>query len=170
MSSPLITALQPTYRKADSDIWVLNIEDIPVPTEPVNDRQLVHLSPGNIGGNHSHPRTEWFVAIGKNITFYWLDEAGWLCHEQMAPEGEILLFEVPPFLPHAIKNESEQSGMLMEFGSDKMKDVERVMVIPFAYIPDRTLPNLMRYGKIQLCLIHLRKQNTFVNLFSTCRS
>jgi uncharacterized RmlC-like cupin family protein len=131
MPSPLITALQPTYRKPDSDVWVLNFEDIPVPTELVKDRQLVHLAPGSIGGNHTHPRTEWFVAIGKNITFYWLDEDNQLQHREMAPEGEILLFEVPSFLPHAIKNESAQSGMLMEFGSDKMKDVERVMVVPF---------------------------------------
>jgi len=126
---PTITKLNYTYKKEDSDVWVLNKEDIPVDPAQIKDEQIVHLAPGSAGGNHKHPRTEWFIGIGK-LYFHWLDEDGERHSEHMHPDGQILLFEVPPFLPHAVENKSKDAvGILFEMADGKMVDVEKVNVL-----------------------------------------
>ena len=125
---PKITNLNYTYKKPDTDVWVLNFDDIPVPLAHVKDRQIVHLAPGSVGGNHTHPRTEWFIGVG-DLELIWLDEHGAKHTQHMHPEGQILLIEVPPFLPHAVKNISRtQQAILLEFADEKMRDVKRVVV------------------------------------------
>lgn len=98
---------QPTYKKTDSDIWILNIDDVPVDVNLINDQQIVYLGPKAVGGNHAHPRTEWFIGI-----------------------GDLKLITVPPFLPHAVVNQSPSSmAILYEFADMKQKDVESITVI-----------------------------------------
>lgn len=126
--SPLITPLNYTYKKPESEVWVLNTDDIPVDSSKIKDQQIVHLAPGSIGGNHKHPRVEWFIGIG-DLLFHWLDENGKAHSEHMNPNGEIRLIEVPPFLPHAVENASStQNGVLFEMADGKMVDVEKVSV------------------------------------------
>jgi hypothetical protein len=128
MLAPQITQLNYTYKKPDTEVWVLNFDDIPVPTEKIKDRQIVHLAPQSVGGNHKHPRTEWFVGIGE-LEFVWLDENGHQQKTHMNPNGEILLIEVPPFLAHAVRNISAtERAVLIEFADGKMVDVEKVEV------------------------------------------
>lgn len=98
MKSPTITDLNYTYKRPVVDFWVLNTDDIPVEKELVSDQQLVHLAPGSVGGNHFHPRTEWFVGIG-DLVFVWLDEENRQQETHMHPEGCIRLITVPPMLP-----------------------------------------------------------------------
>src|SRR5260221_197894 len=81
---------------------------------------------GSLGGNHKHPGIEWFIGIGE-LELIWLDESGKKHTTHMNPNGQILLFEMPPFVPHAVKNISDaQRGMLIEFADGKMLDVEVV--------------------------------------------
>lgn len=128
MTEPLITPLQATYKKVDSNVWVLNTDDIPVEKNLIKDQQLVHLAPRSIGGNHSHPRTEWFIGIGE-LLFVWLDKDHKKHEIEMHPNGEILLIEVPPHLPHAVVNSSHSTfGILYELADGKMSDVVKVEV------------------------------------------
>jgi uncharacterized RmlC-like cupin family protein len=125
---PNFQKLNYTYKKSDSEVWVLNTKNIPVDHSKVVDVQLVHLSPGSVGGNHRHQRTEWFVGIGE-LLFVWLDEAGNQYSEQMHPDGKIVLVTVPPFLPHAVVNLSKTTaGILYEMADGVMKDPEKVEV------------------------------------------
>ena len=125
---PEITPLNYTYKKEDTDVWVLNKNDIPVADDEINDEQIVHLAPKSVGGNHKHPRTEWFIGIG-DLAFVWLDEQGQSHTEPMHPNGQILLIKVPPFLAHAVVNQSEDKvGILFEMADAKMENVEKVMV------------------------------------------
>ncbi len=129
MINPIITKLNYTYKKPDMEVWVLNIDDIPLDKGKIQDQQIVHFAPKSIGGNHKHPRTEWFIGIG-DLALLWLDEKNQLHEEHMHPNGQILLIEVPPFLPHAVINKSEtQNAVLFEYADGKMKDVERVSVL-----------------------------------------
>lgn len=129
MNKPTITKLNYTYKKPDTEVWVLNTDDIPVDKLLVKDQQIVHLAPQSVGGNHKHPRTEWFVGIG-DLEFIWVDEDGNKHTEHMNPNGQILLIEVPPFLPHAVRNSSvDKVGILFELADSKMKDVEMVKII-----------------------------------------
>lgn len=129
MNKPTITKINYTYKKPDTDIWVLNTDDIPVDKSFVKDQQIVHLAPQSVGGNHKHPRTEWFVGIGE-LEFIWIDEKGNKQTEHMNPNGQIMLIEVPPFLPHAVRNSSsDKVGILFELADGKMKDVVVVKII-----------------------------------------
>lgn len=128
MAAPLITPISYTYQKPNTEVWVLNMDDVPVEKSKILDQQFIHFGPKSIGGNHKHPRTEWFIAQGA-FSFIWMDETGERHEEQMNPDGKLLLFEVPPFLPHAVVNTSnDKPGVLWELADQKMADVERVMV------------------------------------------
>lgn len=125
---PIITNLNYTYKKPESEVWVLNTDDIPVQKEIIKDQQIVHLAPLSVGGNHKHPRTEWFIGIG-DLYFVWLDEDGARHEESMHPDGQIVLIEVPPYLPHAVVNKSKDKvGILFEMADEKMEKVEQVKV------------------------------------------
>lgn len=125
---PDIQVLNYTYKKQDTEVWVLNTDDIPVDKNLIKDVQLVHLAPSSVGGNHQHPRREWFIGIG-DLLFVWLDEDGSQHQEHMHPEGKIVLISVPPHLPHAVVNVSDSKvGMLYEMADGKMVDAEVVKV------------------------------------------
>jgi len=128
-NKPLVTKLDYTYKKPDTEVWVLNTDDIPVDLDKVKDQQIVHLAPLSVGGNHKHPRTEWFIGIG-DLEFVWLDESGEKHVQHMHPDGQILLIEVPPFLAHAVRNASKTSNaVLFEYADMKQKEVEKVEVV-----------------------------------------
>lgn len=126
--NPTFQTLNYSYKKPDTDVWVLNTDDIPVDVQQIKDIQLVHLAPGSMGGNHTHPRTEWFIGIG-DLIFVWLDENGTQQIEHMHPDGNIILITVPPHLPHAVANVSQdQVGILYEMADGKMKDAVKMKV------------------------------------------
>jgi hypothetical protein len=129
LMQPIITKLNYTYKKPDSDVWVLNTQDIPVDKTLIKDQQIVHFAPLSVGGNHKHPRIEWFVGIGE-LEFIWLDKNGNKKIQQMNPDGQLLLIEVPPFLPHAVKNSSvEKIGILFELADDTANGVEKIKIL-----------------------------------------
>lgn len=129
MLAPEIITLDYSYKKPGSDVWVLNVDDIPVDTSAIKDQQIVHFAPEAIGGNHKHPRTEWFVGIG-DLVFIWLDENGVKKEEHMHPDGLIRLITVPPYLAHAVVNRSEDKvGILFELADGKQENVEKVRVV-----------------------------------------
>lgn len=129
MTKPRITPLPYTYTKPEGDVSVLNLADIPVDESQVQDRSLVHLGPQAVGGNHQHPRTEWFVGFG-DLVLYWLDEDGVRHEEPMNPGGELKLVEVPPYLSHAVKNVSQtMPAILFEYADAKQHSVESVEVV-----------------------------------------
>lgn len=125
---PVFTQLNYTYKKPDTNVWVLNTDDIPVEKSKIKDQQIVHFAPSSVGGNHKHPRTEWFIGIGE-LFFIWLDQDGHKHEEHMYPEGKIVLIEVPPYLPHAVVNKSShKEGILFELSDGKMDQVEPIKV------------------------------------------
>lgn len=127
--TPTFTSLQYSYKKSDSDVWVLNTKDIPVDQELIADQQLIYIPPLAIGGNHKHARTEWFIGIG-DMVFFWLDNHNQKFEKHMNPEGHLFLVQVPPFLPHAVKNVSKHNlGILFELANDKMTNPEKIQVI-----------------------------------------
>lgn len=129
MNKPNITKLNFTYKRDDTDLWVLNTDDIPVDKNLIKDQQIVHFAPKSFGGNHKHPRTEWFIGMG-DLEFIWLDENGEQYRTHMNPKGQILLIEVPPLLPHAVLNKSDsKSGILFELADAKMVDVEQIEIV-----------------------------------------
>ncbi len=122
VDSPIITPLKYSYHKPERGLWVLNEDMLPIPWDEISDRQIVHFAPKAYGGNHAHPRREWFVAIG-DLLFVWLDNEGNRHEEQMQNGNQLLLFTVPANIPHAVFNRSSSNvGMLWEFADGKLRD------------------------------------------------
>lgn len=123
--------IQPLYKKPDG-LYVQEIDrtDLPLGFEPTV-RHLVAIPPGGISANHRHPRSEAFIGIGDQLTFHWIDEDGAKHSENMAPQGKIFLFVVPPNVPHAITNNSDSPAVLLEYADAEQtqNDVEIVKVV-----------------------------------------
>lgn len=128
---PMFSEIDFTYKKVGVDVSVLNFDDIPVQKKKIMDRQIVQLGPGAVGGNHRHPRIEWFIAFQPGLELYWVDEAGDIQHRSMdARNGKLLLIEVPAHLPHAVKNITENKSVtVLELADAKQYDVEKVPII-----------------------------------------
>ena len=47
-----------SYKKTDSDVWVLNTDDIPFDKSIIKDQQIVHFAVQSTSGNHKHSRVE----------------------------------------------------------------------------------------------------------------
>ena len=129
MKKPKITKLVLTYKNSDINSWVLDDNDIPIPKNFIKDKQIINLAPKYIGGNHKHSRTEWFIGTG-DLSFVWLDEDGKKHKEKMNHDGDLFLIEVPPYLSHAVVNESDEKyAILFEYADGKLEDTESVKVL-----------------------------------------
>ena len=129
MSSPKFKKLDYSYKRENIDLWKLNLDDIPVDKDEIKVSEIIHFPPGGLGGNHKHPRTEWFIGIGE-LVFYWIDEAGNKQEKFMNLDDGLLLIKIPPNVPHAVKNISEfKFGILLEYADAKQYDVEKVVVL-----------------------------------------
>lgn len=127
---PKIIHFSPTYTK-ENGLQMVDFKNLPLPTETsFTEQSLVTIPPGQTGGNHKHPRIEAFVAFGKGMEFHWIDEDGVVQKQSMVSDSELLLFVVPPLLPHAVVNTSPtEQGILLEFANESQHDVERVEVV-----------------------------------------
>lgn len=98
--------IDPTYAK-DNGAWALNTQSLTVDLgfQPV-EQALIWLPPGQVAGNHRHPRREALIGLGYAAFFLWQDTAGTVHREAMNPEGRIQVFTIPSNVPHAVVNES----------------------------------------------------------------
>lgn len=128
MLQPSFTPLDFSYQKKEMGLWVLNDLDLPLDKSKIQDKQLVHFAAQAVGGNHCHARTEWLIGIGE-LEFFWL-ENDHLFKRSMNPVDQLLLIEVPSFLPHAVKNTSLRlPAFLMEYADAKMTTTEKIMLV-----------------------------------------
>ncbi len=124
---PNFTSIQYSYIKPDQDIRVLNWKEFPF-LESVKDTQAIYFSASTVGGNHRHPRTEWYLGFG-DLIIYWLDTTGKRHQRHLNPQGRLLLVKIPPYLPHAVRNRSvTNSALLIELADAPQHDVERIKV------------------------------------------
>lgn len=126
-----IYSIEPLYKKSNG-LYVQEIDrtDLPLEFEPLV-RHLVTVPAGEISANHKHPRKEAFIGIGDDLEFIWLDNDGQKRHEKMNHNGELKLFVVDSFTPHAIKNSSTAPAVLLEYADREQvdQDIELVSLV-----------------------------------------
>lgn len=124
-----IFPVDPTYVK-DNGLKVFSIDaaDTLVPFA-IAERSIVHLPPGQIGGNHSHPRAEAFIALGDGLELHWIDSNNVKQVVPMNPNSELRLLVIPPHVPHAVINTSDHSpANLIEY-ADAVQLPEQVTAV-----------------------------------------
>lgn len=90
---------------------------------------LISLPPKQLGGNHKHPREEFFIALDEDLELHWVDKDG-KSHILKMRDENLYLFQIPANVPHAIINTSKiRAGLLMEFASEPLRDPEAYPVI-----------------------------------------
>ncbi|HLZ15014.1 MAG TPA: hypothetical protein VKQ34_03405 [Candidatus Saccharimonadales bacterium] len=107
----------PSYRRDDRGVWVLDTKDIPLPKDFTvrTTPHLVHIAPGGWGGNHTHRRREAYVGFGADLYIMWRDETG-ARHEapMTSDDGKLHVFAVAPHLPHLVENRGNTPAVLYE--------------------------------------------------------
>jgi quercetin dioxygenase-like cupin family protein len=125
---PKIIPFSPTHSR-NSGLDLTNYKDVPVPFE-IQETSVVRIPTGEMGGNHSHPRTEaFFVAAGEGMELVYLDQNNQPQVEKMSNPEKLLLFVVPPNLPHAVRNTGNNTGILIEFADAPQENVKPAQVI-----------------------------------------
>ena len=72
----------------------------------IGDLHVVSMKPGKIRGNHYHKNsTEWILFLGGNAKLIWREVGGRSIKSVMITGLTPKLYEVPPNVEHAIRNE-----------------------------------------------------------------
>lgn len=122
----LIAPIAPKYKK-ENGLYVLDIDSIEVPFI-VKEKSLVYIPPGELGGNHRHPRQEAFVGIEEDLQFIWVED-GETRNLEMNRDHQLQLIMVPTNLEHAVFNRSKnQMAILLEFADGAQENVETVKI------------------------------------------
>lgn len=110
--------------RRDNGMWNLQTHLLPLPKGfVVEERNLIAIPAGVVGGNHVHPRTEIFIAVG-NLYLEWRDAKGNRHSEAMAEAGQLFVYVVEPYTPHAVVNKGTQPAVLFELADDIQHDVK----------------------------------------------
>lgn len=107
-------------------LFKIDLNNLPLPSDFLNRHQvMIYIPPMQMGGNHTHPRREIFISLSDDLELHWVDEEGITHIIKMKEENQLYLFDVPPFVPHAIINLSPKSAaVLLELTDDYQHDVE----------------------------------------------
>lgn len=96
------------------------IAGVPLPENfTISTFDFVKFKPGTKGGNHSHPRTEVFVALGP-LTLHVLEKDGVRKINMGTEEERYTMFVMPPNVPHAITNDTNEEIVLLELADQEM--------------------------------------------------
>lgn len=82
---------------------------------------LVMFAPGDIGGNHSHPRTETFIVTLGKLEVHLLEKDGETKIINLeATENGHRIITMPPDVPHAVINNSNETATMLELADQEM--------------------------------------------------
>lgn len=124
----------------------VDLDKLPLPSDFINQHQiLIYIPPMQFGGNHKHPRREIFFSLNDNIELHWIDKNGTTHVNKMREENQIYIFDVHPFVPHAIVNLSQKlAAVLLEFTNDRQHNVEPYTVFRETNMSRTRIQNLPR--------------------------
>lgn len=125
-----VIPIQNFDKRADGMLKI-DLKDLPLPSDFLNRHQvMIYIPPMGFGGNHKHPRREVFISLSDDVELHWVDENGIIHINKMKEENQVYLFDVHPFVPHAIINLSQKSAaVLLELTDDYQHDVEPYEVL-----------------------------------------
>ena len=118
------------FDKRVDGLLKIDFINLPLPSDFLNHHQImIYIPPMRFGGNHKHPRREIFVSLSDDVELHWVDEDGITHRNRMKEENQIYLFDVHPFVPHAIINLSQKSAaVISELADDYQSDFEPYQV------------------------------------------
>jgi len=119
--------IPPTYKK-ENGVWTLNIEEIVLPF-PIAKKSIVSIPPGKMGGNHTHAKTELFIALTQGLCLAWKKEDGTIKRVSMKQNDTIIGWIVPEGVSHVVINTSDSEGILLEIADKDVRMTTKDIVI-----------------------------------------
>ena len=118
------------FHKRTDGLLIVDLADLPLPSDFLNQHQiLIYFPPMQFGGNHKHPRREIFFSLSDDVELHWIDQNGAKHVRKMKEENQIYIFDVQPFVPHAIVNLSKKStAVVLELTDARQSGVESHIV------------------------------------------
>lgn len=115
----------------DNGLTKIDWDHLPFPPDFSIQKQIaIWIPPLQKGGNHKHPRREFFVSFDEHLELHWIDQTGQKQMQRMKEDNCFYLFDIPPFIPHAIVNTSKiLPAILIEFACSEQRDVEPYHVL-----------------------------------------
>lgn len=99
--------------------WGINpLEAAGLSRESLGNLHVVSIKPGTIRGNHYHSRaTEWMLVCGGPAKVVWRSADDDSIREALVSEAELVLFEIPPNVKHAVINNSKGDIYVLSFSN-----------------------------------------------------
>lgn len=97
----------------------------------IQEKTLVRIPSGGVGGNHSHPRVEILVCIDEGAELHWIDpEAQKKTVMSLDPvDGVLQAFLIASNVPHAVVNPTAHGITLLEYADGPLEHIELVVVV-----------------------------------------
>jgi uncharacterized RmlC-like cupin family protein len=123
--------LDPKYRKQNG-LFVVDAGKLPIPDGfEVHDQSVVYIPPGQVAGNHTHPRQEAYICFDEGAELHWMAESGEEHIEVMGVdrEGGTALFVIEPMVAHAVVNTSGHGISLFGYADGPLENAEDIVVV-----------------------------------------
>lgn len=119
------------FDKRESGLLKIDLSKLPLPLDFLNLHQImIYIPPMQFGGNHKHPRREIFISLSDDLELHWVDQDGVTHVNKMKDKDQLFIFDVQPFVPHAIVNLSQTAAaVLLELADNDQNDVEPYNVL-----------------------------------------
>ena len=130
------------FDKRINGLVKIDLNTLPLPSDFfIRHQMIIYLPPKQLAANHKHRRREIFICLSDNVELHWVDEEGMTHINKMKEDNQLYLFDIPPFVPHAIINLSQDSAaVLLEFADDLHNACEPYAVIHGFQSQSRLLP------------------------------
>ncbi|UCE79598.1 MAG: hypothetical protein JSV13_02900 [Nitrospiraceae bacterium] len=84
--------------------------------ETLGNVHVISITPGAVRGNHLHTNaTEWILIFGGPSLLVWRSSDNDVINEINIKDDQAELFEIPPNVEHAVKNNSNRDIYLISF-------------------------------------------------------
>lgn len=95
--------------------------------ENLGNLHVVSMAPGSVRGNHLHPKsTEWIQVLGGPVEIAWRSGEAGERHSSIVEGDRTVLFEIPPGVSHALRNNSRETIFLCCFADAGERDTVHI--------------------------------------------
>ena len=128
-NAPYKIFVKPLYTK-DNGMYVMDITGVPFKSEYTWIEKIsMSLPPTVIAGNHAHKHVEAFLAMTDGMDLYWQDAKKKIHRMSLYNKNKPFFLILPPYIPHAVKNNAKQDGIMVKFANEPPGEMIRFTLV-----------------------------------------
>lgn len=128
-TKPYKVFIDPLYKK-NNGMYVLDVTGEPFKSPYIwIEKVSMSLPPGVVAGNHSHKHSEAFLAMTPGLVLYWQDRKKKKHKMVMFGKRKHFFIIMPSNIPHAVKNNSKNNGIMVKFANEPPGEMTKVLLV-----------------------------------------